>query len=47
MKKEFDAVLYQRSARKKMSERYRSDPDGFLKELYEKYGHLRKKKALS
>ena len=45
MKKDFDAVQFQRSVRKKLGERYLSNPEVFLKELHEKYGHLRKNKA--
>ena len=42
MEKEFDAVKFQRAARKRLSEKYLADPEGFLRELYEKYGQLKK-----
>ena len=45
MGKKFDAVQYQRTARKKLSEMYLSNPESFLRELEKKYGHLRKNRA--
>ncbi len=46
MKKKFDAVKFQRKMREELSERYNSDRDAFLRELKEKYGKLRKQKAI-
>ena len=45
MKKKFDAVKFQRQIREKLSKKYSCDRDTFLRELKEKYGHLRKKKT--
>jgi len=42
MKKSFDAVKFQRTVRKELSEKYLTDPEAFLKELQEKFGHLKK-----
>lgn len=42
MKKSFDAVEYQRKVREELSEKYASNREAFLKELRDKYGHLRK-----
>ncbi len=44
MKKNFDAVEFQRKIRKELSEEYLSDREGFLCELKEKYGDLQKQK---
>ena len=46
MKKKFDAVKFQRKIRKKLSEKYLSNHEAFLRELKEKYGKLYKKKAV-
>ncbi|MBI4721644.1 MAG: hypothetical protein HY769_01335 [Candidatus Stahlbacteria bacterium] len=40
MRKEFDAVQFQRETRKKLSKKYNVDRESFLKELKEKYGYL-------
>lgn len=45
MKKTFDAVAFQRAARKRLSQEYANDPEGFRRRLREKYGRLRKRKA--
>ncbi len=45
MKKEFDAVKFQRRIREELGERYNSDRDAFLRELKEKYGNLLKRKV--
>ena len=45
MKKKFDAVKFQRKVREELSKKYNVDREAFLRELKEKYGHLRKKKA--
>ena len=47
MKKSFDAVKYQRKVREELSEKYASNREAFLKELRDKYGHLRKGKITS
>ena len=44
MKKTFDAVAFQRAARKRLSREYAEDPEGFRRRLRDKYGHLRKRK---
>jgi hypothetical protein len=44
MKKKFDAVKFQREAREQLTKQYTSDREGFLRELKEKYGHLRKQR---
>ena len=44
-KKKFDAVKFQRNVREKLSEKYTSDREAFLRELKEKYGNLQKQKA--
>ena len=45
MKKTFDAVAFQRAARKKLSREYAEDPEGFRRRLRDKYGHLRNRKG--
>jgi ribosomal protein L29 len=45
MKKNFDAVKFQRKAREELSKKYTADRESLLRELKEKYGHLRKQKA--
>ncbi|MGQ9629216.1 MAG: hypothetical protein ACUVXI_02745 [bacterium] len=45
MKKKFDAVKFQRKVREELSKMYSEDRDAFLRELKEKYGHLRKQKV--
>lgn len=45
MKKKFDAVKFQRKVREELSKKYTSNRDVFLRELKEKYGHLRKRKT--
>ena len=45
MKKRFDAVKFQRKVREELSNKYSSDRETFLRELREKYGHLRKQKS--
>lgn len=45
-KKKFDAVRFQRKVREQLSERYLSNREAFLRELREKYGSLRKEKAV-
>ena len=45
MKKKFDAVEFQRKARKELGEKYLSDREVFLRELEEKYGDLQRKKV--
>jgi len=45
MKKEFDAVKFQRKIRKEFSKKYSSNREAFLRELKEKYGNLRKHKV--
>ncbi len=44
MKKKFDAVKYQREIRKELGKKYLADREGFLRELNEKYGHLKKQR---
>jgi hypothetical protein len=39
MKKKFDAVKFQRMVRKKLSDEYSSDREGFLQALKEKHGN--------
>lgn len=46
MKKKFDAVKFQRKMREELGKKYNSDRDAFLCELKEKYGNLRKQKAI-
>lgn len=47
MKKKFDCVKFQREARRKLSARYPESRNAELSRmLEEKYGHLRKRKAL-
>lgn len=41
MNKEIDAVKLQRDIREELGEKYRSDPQGFIRELSNKYGGLR------
>ncbi len=45
MKKKFDAVKFQRKAREELSKEYTTNRESFLRELKEKYGHLRKQKV--
>jgi ribosomal protein L29 len=45
MKKEFDAVKFQREVREELSKKYSSNREAFLRELKEKYGNLRKRKV--
>jgi len=40
MKKKFDAVEFQRMAREKLSKKYNSNRDEFLRELKEKFRSL-------
>jgi len=47
MKKKFDAVKFQRKAREELSRKYSSNRDEFLRELQEKYGHLRKERTIT
>jgi len=42
VKKSFDAVAFQRRIREELGRRYDADRDGFLRELREKYEHLRR-----
>ena len=44
MKNNFDAVEFQRKARKELGEKYLSNREAFLYELEEKYGYLQRKK---
>jgi len=44
MEKKFNAVKFQREAREELSKKYISDREGFLRELEQKYGHLRKQR---
>jgi len=44
-KKTFDAVAFQRQARKRLSRELTEDPEKFYRELREKYGHLHRKKS--
>ncbi|MBI5190706.1 MAG: hypothetical protein HZA22_08530 [Nitrospirae bacterium] len=44
MKKKIDAVKLMREIRDKLSEEYSKDKEKELKELQEKFGHLKKKK---
>ena len=41
MDKEFDAVKLQREIRDELGEKYRADPQSFVRELLKKYGNLR------
>ncbi|NOR17946.1 hypothetical protein GQ543_09620, partial [candidate division WOR-3 bacterium] len=43
-KKKFNAVEFQRKARKELGEKYLSNREAFLHELEEKYGDLQRKK---
>ncbi len=45
MGKSFDAVKYQRKVREKLSKKHASNREAFLKELRDKYGHLKKGKV--
>ncbi len=45
MKKEFDAVEFQRKVREELSKKYSSDREALLRELKEKYRNLRKQKV--
>ncbi len=42
MKKKFDAVKFQRKIREKLSKKYCSNREVFIRELKEKYGNLQK-----
>ena len=42
MKKKFDAVKFQRRIREKLSKKYSTNREAFIRELKEKYGNLRK-----
>ncbi len=42
--KKFDTVKFQRKVREELSKKYTSNREGFLRELREKYGHLRKQR---
>lgn len=44
MKKKIDSVKLMREIRDKLSEEYSKDKEKELKELQEKFGHLKKKK---
>ncbi|MBN2541551.1 hypothetical protein JXI42_01690 [bacterium] len=46
MSKKFKAVDFQRQVREKLSAEYNAGRDAFLRELKEKYGHLRKGKKV-
>lgn len=43
MKKKFDAVQFQRRVREKLGKAYLADPEGFVKDLQNKYGPLKSK----
>ncbi len=45
MKKEFDAVKFQREVREELSKKYSSNREAFLRELKKKYGNLWKRKV--
>jgi len=45
MKKKFDAVEFQRKVREELSKKYSTNRDAFLRELREKYGHLKRGKV--
>lgn len=45
MKKRFDAVKFQRKIREELSKKYSTSRDAFLRELKEKYGHLKRQKV--
>jgi len=45
MKKKFDAVKFQRKVREELSKKYSTNRDAFLRELREKYGHLKRGKV--
>jgi len=45
MIKKFDSVEFQREVRKELSEKYFANREGFLRELKEKYGNLKKQKG--
>ncbi len=40
MKKTFDSVKFQRKAREKLSKRYNTNRNKFLKELHDKYKEI-------
>ncbi|MFH0948433.1 MAG: hypothetical protein V1833_05485 [Elusimicrobiota bacterium] len=42
MKKEFDAVKFQKEIREKLSKKYNSNREVFLRDLKEKYNYLEK-----
>ena len=42
MKKEFDAVRFQRKVREELGKKYTSNREAFLRELNEKYGKHRR-----
>jgi len=44
VKKKFDAVEFQRKVREELSKKYSTNRDTFLRELKEKYGHLKRQK---
>ena len=45
MKKKFDAVKFQRKVREQIGKEYSANRKAFLRELEEKYGHLRTRKS--
>jgi hypothetical protein len=45
MKKKFDAVEFQRKVREELGRSYCLNRDTFIRELKEKYGRLRRRKA--
>ena len=45
MKKKFDSVKLMREIRLKLGEKYLNNPERELKELKEKYHHLKKNKS--
>jgi ribosomal protein L29 len=45
MEKKFDAVKFQRKVREELSKKYITERESLLRELKEKYGHLRKQKV--
>lgn len=45
MKKKSDAVKFQRMVREELSKKYSANRDAFIRELREKYGHLKKQKT--
>jgi len=46
MKKKFDAVKFQREVRMKLAREYHANREGFLRELRDKYGHLKKRQTV-